>query len=457
MANSDNADVQASSTNYKALQSFIVFSLIGILIFLVPVTVDGKSTIVLGLIMNVIKIPFNAWMMEFIVAFIFVTALGAAVYSTLKPAWMQRSYLLKSMFETPPIWLALRMLGAAIAIAVYFQVGPAIVLANDTGGTVVPVIGPEVFFTVLVACTLLPFLTDFGLLEFTGTLLRKPFEKMFTLPGRAAIDATSSLVAASSVGLLLTIRQYEDGRYSAREAVSIATNFSIVSLPFSLVVANVAKVDHIFFPWYLTMVGACIICATITVRLRPLRQLPETYFGGAESGQDEAVPAGTGAFSWALKQAKGRAAGAPPVRNLLLGGTRTAAITLSRIIAPSMAIATTGSVLVFHTPVITWLAWPFAQVLALVDFPAAAAAAPAFIAGFLELLLPALIAAEIDSEVARFVLAGLSVSQLIYMSEVGVIILRSSLPLGFVGLLKVFLLRTAILFPLLWGAAHLVL
>ena len=164
MANSDNADVQASSNSYKALQRFIVFSLIGILIFLVPVTVDSKSTIVLGLIMNVIKIPFNAWMMEFIVAFIFVTALGAAVNSTMKPAWMQRSYLLKSMFEAPPVWLALRMLGAAIAVAVYFQVGPAIILASDTGGTVVPVIGPEIFFTVLVACTLLPFLTDFGLL-----------------------------------------------------------------------------------------------------------------------------------------------------------------------------------------------------------------------------------------------------------------------------------------------------
>lgn len=426
-------------------------------IFLVPVTVEGKSTIVLGLIMDVVQIPFNGWMMEFIVGFIITTTVGGALHIAFRPRWINDTPLLLAMFDTPPIWLALRFLGSLVALAVYFQLGPSVVWGEDTGGTVVSIIGPELFFTVGTACILLPFLTDFGLLEFTGTLLRKPFAKLFTLPGRAAIDATSSLVAAASVGLLLTIRQYEEGRYSAREAVSIATNFSIVSLPFSLVVASVANVEHVFFPWYLSMVAACLICATITVRLRPLRLLPETYFAGAEHRLDEAVRSGTSTFKWALDQAKTTASGAPPVPSLLLGGARTSIVTLSRVIGPSIAIATLGSVLVFHTPVMMWLSWPFAQVLALVDFPAAAASAPGLIAGFLELLLPALIAAPIESEVARFVLAGLSVSQLIYMSEVGVIILRSSLPLGLWGLAKIFLLRTMILFPLLWAAAHLVL
>lgn len=440
-----------------ALLKFLGFSLLGILIFLVPVTVEGKSTIVLGLIMDVVQIPFNAWMLEFIAGFIVMTAVGGAVHLAVRPRWITDTPLLAAMFDTPPIWLALRVLGSFVAIAVYFQIGPSVIWGQDTGGTVVSIIGPELFFTVGTACVLLPFLTDFGLLEFTGTLLRKPFATLFTLPGRSAIDATSSLVAASSVGLLLTIRQYEEGRYSAREAVSIATNFSIVSLPFSLVVASVAKVDHIFFPWYLSMVACCLICATITVRLRPLRRMPETYFEDSPGDIEEVVPTGASTVGWAVDQATATAVGAPPVPNLLLGGARTALVTLSRVIGPSIAIATLGSVLVFHTPTMTWLSWPFAQVLALMDFPMAAATAPGFVAGFLELLLPALIAAPLESEVARFVLAGLSVSQLIYMSEVGVIILRSSLPLGFGGLVKIFLLRTLILFPLLWAAALLIL
>jgi nucleoside recognition membrane protein YjiH len=79
--------------------------------------------------------------------------------------------------------------------------------------------------------------------------------------------------------------------------------------------------------------------------------------------------------------------------------------------------------------------------------PEARAAAPGFLAGFLDQFMPALIAANIDSELTRFVLAGLSISQLIYMAEVGVLIIRSSLPLDFGQLLVIFALRTVIVLP----------
>jgi nucleoside recognition membrane protein YjiH len=58
--------------------------------------------------------------------------------------------------------------------------------------------------------------------------------------------------------------------------------------------------------------------------------------------------------------------------------------------------------------------------------------------------------------VTSFVLAGLSVCQLIYVSEVGVIILRSSLPLSIGDLVIIFLLRTAITLPVLIVGAHIV-
>ena len=66
------------------------------------------------------------------------------------------------------------------------------------------------------------------------------------------------------------------------------------------------------------------------------------------------------------------------------------------------------------------------------------------------------VAALVDGFRASFVLAGLSVCQLIYISEVGVIILRSSLPISFADLLVIFLLRTAIILPVLIVGAHLV-
>ncbi len=441
----------------SVLARFIIMSLIGILIFLTPINYDGQSTIIMAVIMGYVRVPFDAWTTEFIVGFVFLTFLGGALHLTIKPRWITSRPTLRAMCETTPLWLSLRLLGLVIGLMVYFGLGPEAITSDETGGTVVTIIGPGLFFTVMVACVLLPTLTDFGLLEFTGTLLRKPFGKIFTLPGRAAIDATSSIVAAASVGLMLTIKQYEDGRYSAREAASVATNFSIVSLPFSLVIASVAKVEFIFFPWYLTVIAGCLICAMIMVRLKPLKALPETFFNADARTVDEHVPDTMGTFRWALQQAVDRSRAAPGLPFLLVGGFKVAMTTLAKVSGPSLAIATLGSVLVFHTPVVEMAAWPILQILELINLPGAQEAAPGFIAGFMEQLLPALVAANIESDLTRFILAGLGVSQLIYMSEVGVIILRSSLPLGFLDLVKIFLMRTVILFPVFYVAGNILL
>ncbi len=70
--------------------------------------------------------------------------------------------------------------------------------------------------------------------------------------------------------------------------------------------------------------------------------------------------------------------------------------------------------------------------------------------------MPAIVASGIDSNLTSFVLAGLSVCQLVFMSEFGVIVLRSSLPLTVADLLVIFLLRTVIVLPVLILGAHFV-
>ena len=446
--------LRAQAPSLSGLLKFALPSLIGIFIFLTPVTVGGKSTIVMGVIMDFVRAPFEIFLLEILVGFVWVTAVGAGYFLLRKPAWETSKPLLFGMFDTTPGWFLMRLLGAAIGLMVYFEIGPAVVFAADTGGTVFAEIGPGLFFTVLVACLFLPFLTDFGFLEFTGTLLRKPFETLFTLPGRAAIDATSSLVAAASVGLLITLKQYEDGRYTAREAASVATNFSIVSLPFSLVIAATAKVDHMFFTWYLTVIGACLICAAIMVRLKPLRAISDNYYAPVGKQIHEEREGNVSLFNWAVMQAVSRAASAPNIPKLFLGGAKAAFTTLAKVIGPSLAIATITSILAFHTSVFDIIAWPIHVVLDWMTLPEAQMVAPGLLVGFLEQFTPAVIASGIADERMRFVLAGLSVSQLIYMSEVGVLILRSHLPLNFMDLLKIFALRTLILFPLFLVAGH---
>jgi nucleoside recognition membrane protein YjiH len=88
--------------------------------------------------------------------------------------------------------------------------------------------------------------------------------------------------------------------------------------------------------------------------------------------------------------------------------------------------------------------------------PEASAAAPALVAGFLDMFLPALLASNIDAEITRFVIGVISVTQLIYMSEVGILMIKCEIPLRFGHLLAVFILRTMIGFPIVMAFAHFV-
>ena len=121
---------------------------------------------------------------------------------------------------------------------------------------------------------------------------------------------------------------------------------------------------------------------------------------------------------------------------------------------PLVGIGTLGLVIAEYTPVFTWLSYPLIPLLELMQLPEAAAAAPAFLVGFAEMFLPAVLASNIESELTRFVVISVSISQLIYMSEVGVLIMKTRIPLNFGRLVQIFLIRTAITLPVAVVAAH---
>ncbi|MEE4660352.1 MAG: nucleoside recognition domain-containing protein [Halieaceae bacterium] len=316
--------------------------------------------------------------------------------------------------------------------------------------------GPAILYILFAACFLMPFLTDFGFMEFFGTLVEKPFSYLFRLPGRAAIDATASFVSASTVAMMISISQYRAGYYSAREASVTATNFSIVSLPFCLVVATVTGIDYLFFSWYGVVVFACLACAVILPRLPPLSRIPEHYYSGTPA--PEMASASSGALlPRALSAAMARAESAAAPREIAQKAWHSSLGLIANVLGTSMLIATSTMVLVRHTPIFDWLSYPLYLLVDAVGLEPADTVGVAILVGFLDVFAPALLATDLHSETSRFVIAGVSVSQIIYMSDLGALILRSGLPLSLPRLFLLFCLRTVIVLPVFLIAARLML
>ena len=424
-------------------------TLAGILFFLFPVNSGENSTILLALITNLIRSPFDNYLIEIIVVIVLVSTVGSIYYMIFKPDWKNSRQSLYIICHVTPLWFLLRIFGSLFAISVYFKIGPEIIWGASAGYTVFKDIGAPIVFIVTIACFLMPFLTEFGFMEFIGTLVKRPFGYIFKLPGRSAIDAMASFLTSSTVGLLITIGQYEKGYYSAREACSVATNFSVVSISFSLLIATVAGIDHMFFSWYFSVFITCMICAIIMVRLPPLSQMTDTYFPSSGAKSLRTNKSQNKILYLATENAMKRAAQAPQPFEMIKNSWHAAIGVIFGVLPPSMAVGTCTIILLNQTPFFEYLSYPIFILLDIFSFPEAKIASPGFIIGLFDQFMPALVASNIKNELVKFVLAGVAVTQLIYMSEVGLVILRSSLPLKFRHLIAIFFLRSVISFPVL--------
>ncbi len=436
-----------------AFWKFILFSALGIALFIIPFQWDGKVTILLGVLTDALQGFLGSAVIYVVLAIVTTSFIGALAMKVLRPN-LHKDSLLRGMFDVDWFWLAARFLGALFAWMIFLQIGPEFLINRNTGGVIfedlIPILIPLFFFAILS----LPFLTDFGLMEFLGTLASKVFVKLFKLPGRSAVDAMSSWFGAASIGLLVTMQEYDKSYYSLREAAIIATTFSVTSIAFTYVVAKTIGVDNNFVFFYLTIALTGFIAAIIMPRIPPLSLKPDTYHSG-KSLLDEEIPAQYSMYQWALNRAVTRAHSMPSLGSVFKNSVKNLFDIYFGLIPVIFAIGTIGLGLAEYTPVFNWLATPLVPVLELLRIPEAAEAAPAMIMGFADMYLPALVGKSIESEMTRFIVGAASITQIIYMSEVGALILKSNIKLNILELFIIFILRTIISLVVITSVAHL--
>jgi nucleoside recognition membrane protein YjiH len=436
----------------KRLIRFLVPSIIGAFVFLYPTRYEGVYTIPIAVLTNKLNDLLGVSLPYIALAIVAVSAVGSCYYSLI--ARQEKPSGIRAIFTVGNGWVALRVAGLIIAVMILWEIGPEFVWSKSTGHIVVYELVTAILTIFVFASFLLPLLTDFGLMELVGTLFSRVFQKLFRLPGRSCIDALASWMAAAPVGVLITSQQYESGNYSGREAATIATNFSVVSLPFCVVVAQFSGLEHLFIQYYLTVCFAGLVAALIMPRIPPLSRIPDNY---SEVGRQlfETESDDVSLFKSGYRAALKKGDDAPSFKQYIRSSLNNLFDIWFGLMPPLIAIGTLGLVLAEETPFFVYLSYPIVPVLELLRLPDAAAAAPAMLAGFAEMFLPAVITKDIPSELTRFVVIGVSITQLIYMTEVGILIMKTRIPLNFVDLVKVFLLRTAITLPVIAAIAHL--
>ena len=444
-----------TSITTKNLLKFILGSSFGVLMFLIPIPQGDSFTTLLDYLKTFLKNLFGSSLPYIMLILITAAALISLYDFIRKPDWIRNNHYLSKAFSTTPFYLVSKLLGAVITWMVVFQAGPEFVISADTGATIVDLCG-TLLCIVLGFSFILPFLTDCGIMEFLGVMMRPVVRPLFHVPGRASVDLIASWFGASNAAVILTREQYMKGFYTKREAAYIMTNFSLVSIPFCLLIADTLGIANLFPPFYLCICLVGIVLAVIIARIPPIRTVPDTYQENAGKQLYEDVPATKGMFSYALELSCKRAE-IFTAKGVFFSGLEVVMGMLFDLIPIVVSWGTLALILATYTPFFDWLSYPMALYLQLFGVPEAFAAAPATLVGFTDMFIPALLITGLESIKTKFIIGVLSLVQIIYLTEVGTIIIKSEIPLNLWKLFLIFMERTLIAIPLIVLFANFVL
>jgi len=439
----------------KTHLKFIIPSLLGVFLFMTPVKAEGSFTIPIAILAGLIEDGLADYLSLIMMIIILLTALLTIIVKIIGVKNFSHTPFIQNLFGVNTFWMLTRIVAAIFAVMVYFQLGTEAIYSEDTGNLLLGGLLHTLFSVFLFAGLFLPLLMDFGLLDFFGTLMKKVMRPLFRLPGRASVDSLASWVGDGTIGVLLTSKQYEEGHYTKRESVIIGTTFSVVSITFTLVIIQTVGLEQMFIPFYLTVILAGVVAALIMPRIPPLSRIPDTYIENVEPQGKEVLPEGYNLFNYGYEKALERAEKEQSFGRFFKRGGQNVLDMWMGVAPIVMAFGLIALMLAEFTPLFQWLGVPFIPLLELMQVPYAKEASETILIGFADMFLPSVVGSSIESEMTRFIIAALSVTQLIYMSEVGGVLLGSKIPVKFIDLVIIFLLRTIITLPVIVGVAHL--
>lgn len=418
---------------------FIALSVIGIFMFFIQITVNGKSSVPVEFIVSYIMANFLPLAKIYAMIFIIV----GTIYPFVKKTW--------NSSPSAIVFSLLKIVGVVLSFLIYFNVGPAAILDPNIGPFLFTKLGVNVGILIPIGAIFLTFLIGYGFVDFAGLLLRPVMKAIWKTPGRSAVDAVASFVGSSALGILITSGIYNEKKYTTREACIIVTGFSTVAVTFMIVVAQtLSLMDHwnIFFGT--TFVITFLITA-ITARIWPLSKKTDTYINNEEGFPEEKIEGNL--FASSFNEGLKICDAAKPLHIAIKEALRDSMFMVMDYLPSLMSIGLIGLLVAEKTPLFDYVGYIFYPLTAALQLPEPFLAAKAISMGVAEMFLPALVAAGAPI-VTKFVMGVGCISGILMLSCTIPCILSTNVPLTLKELVIVWFERTVLALIIAAPIAH---
>ena len=203
----------------------LITSLIAILVFFIPI----NGNILFGVFyQGLIRLVNNLLVIngQAVGALLLVTIVlaGTGAASVIGKYFSPKESKLYKYFEADSIIHPILYMLGGIFIVLYFldQVGwiagPEMIVGASTGEMVIPGVVVGVAFIIPVGALFVPFLIDYGCIDFFGVLLEPLMRPLFKTPGKSAVDAAASFVGSTTMGIIITGRMFKGNSYTKKRS-----------------------------------------------------------------------------------------------------------------------------------------------------------------------------------------------------------------------------------------------
>lgn len=102
--------------NIKTILTFIVPSLIGLLLFMTPISYNDAITIPIAIISKALQSVLSDVLTLIVTVIVVAMALASLLTKLLKPKFVLNNHFLNGLLNISPLWLATRVVGAVFIL-----------------------------------------------------------------------------------------------------------------------------------------------------------------------------------------------------------------------------------------------------------------------------------------------------------------------------------------------------
>lgn len=417
----------------KLLLKFCTLSLIGIIFFFVPIEVNGVSTIPIEALISFLIATFPTFAKWY--AFIIIM-IGA-----FRPLFKKK----ENKDAVYIIFTITKLVGAFFTIWLFSGYAPEAVTRADHGPFLFNSLAIQVGTLIPIGSIFITFLMDYGFIDFIGQFLKPVMRTIWKTPGKTAVVAVASFMGSTAVGVMMTNDLYKQRKYTLREAVVVVSSFSTVAISFLVVIAKTTDIMNYWTEYFFTSLFVTFAITAITVRIKPLSTLPDTYYKGMEGILEEKIEGNMfkGALSEGLKICEEAGPVGKRVWENILGSFEL----VFEVLPNFMSIGVIALIIANYTSVFDICGYIFYPLTWLLRIPEPLLSAKAAFTGLAEMFLPVMLVTEAPL-ITRFVLCVISVSQILMFSTTIPTIVATEIPVSIKDLVIVWLERTVLGFLL---------